>query len=86
MGDKGLTESNPVWRRTPFGLPVILEVKFTDHRPQWLNHLLQRFQLDKISIAKYAESVDHLGELGERRALEVNIQMANEWARRPKRV
>ncbi len=70
---------------TPFDSPVLLEVEFTDHRPQWLNQMLQRSQLDKVSVAKYAESVDHLGRIGEKLALESRIRMSKEWAQRPKR-
>ncbi len=64
LSDAGLTESRPEWFATPVGAPVILEVKFTDLRPRWLDQMLQLFQLDKVSVAKYAESIEQVRRSG----------------------
>lgn len=37
---------------------VILEIKFTDAFPSWVQELIRRFQLDRRSIAKYLMSMD----------------------------
>lgn len=40
-----------------FGNQVILEIKFTDRYPIWLNELIQRFHLRQTSAAKYVDSI-----------------------------
>lgn len=64
LSDRGLIETRPDWQATPLRGQVILEVKFTDLRPHWLSAMLQRFELDKISVAKYAESVECVQQTG----------------------
>jgi len=64
MSSLELGESLPNWIRTPVD-GVILEVKFTERRPMWLQELVRQFQLDKESIPKYVMSVDHTRETGE---------------------
>ena len=80
LSDRGLSESHPDWVVTPLSPKVILEVKFTDLRPHWLNLMLHMFQLDKISVAKYAESIEHIEACGGRRALEASMSLA-QWHR-----
>jgi SPX domain protein involved in polyphosphate accumulation len=53
------TISRPV--RVFRGLAV-LELKFTTRYPNWLNELVQRFDLMQFSSAKYVEGVELLGE------------------------
>ena len=57
-GASALEPGGLAWRPTRFRQPVILEVKYTEHRPPWLVGLLRDFQLDKRSVAKYAVSVE----------------------------
>ncbi|MFT4538164.1 MAG: hypothetical protein ACI841_001645 [Planctomycetota bacterium] len=64
ISSKGLFESRPDWRRTPLDGEVILEVKFTDHKPHWVDQMLRRYQLVKLSVAKYAESIDEIKRTG----------------------
>lgn len=33
--------------------PTILEIKFTDSYPSWVRRMIQRFQLKRVSLAKY---------------------------------
>lgn len=40
---------------------VILELKFSDYFPEWLQLLVRRFNLTQIGAAKYAEGVTLLG-------------------------
>lgn len=40
------------WRRV-HEMPVLLEVKFTDSYPYWVRQMVDRFELGRISLAKY---------------------------------
>lgn len=51
------------WFTAP-NVPVILEIKFTDTFPIWVNHLVQYFHLPRTSFAKYIVCVDTLSEVG----------------------
>ncbi len=42
----------PHWRRID-DVPVILEVKFTNHFPDWIRRAIMRFELMQVSYAKY---------------------------------
>ncbi len=33
--------------------PIVLEIKFTDSYPLWVRRMIQRFQLTRVSLAKY---------------------------------
>lgn len=33
--------------------PIVLEIKFTDAYPLWVRRMIQRFQLQRVSLAKY---------------------------------
>ena len=47
------------WRRNPFTEgSVILEIKFTNHYPLWLSHMVKLFDLRQRSISKYASSIE----------------------------
>ncbi len=37
---------------------VILELKFTDRFPTWMNQLVTHFDLERISVPKYVECID----------------------------
>ena len=37
--------------------PIILEIKFTDSYPSWVQRMIRRFQLRRISLAKYVVCV-----------------------------
>lgn len=55
------------WVTTPIG-GQILEVKFTDLFPSWVQGLVEEFDLERDSIAKYCISVEHAlrtGALGQ---------------------
>lgn len=43
-----------------FGNMVILELKFTNRFPDWLNELTQRFHLRQESASKYVDSIERL--------------------------
>lgn len=43
-----------------FGNTVILEIKFTNRFPDWLNELTQRFHLRRESASKYVDSIECL--------------------------
>lgn len=60
----GLRDECPAWESTPLD-GVILEIKFTEMRPLWLNQMIAHFQLNKQSIAKYVMSVDSARDTGE---------------------
>jgi SPX domain protein involved in polyphosphate accumulation len=60
----GLRDACPAWQTTPLD-GIVLEIKFTQLRPLWLNHMIAHFQLDKQSIAKYVMSVDRARDSGE---------------------
>jgi hypothetical protein len=46
------------WQRNPFTMGgVILEIKFTDHYPEWLSNMVKYFDLRQRSISKYASSI-----------------------------
>lgn len=51
--------SNPVF---PFGRQNVLELKFTDRFPDWLNSLVQHFNLLQTGAPKYCGSVAEAGE------------------------
>ncbi len=38
-------------------MPIILEIKFTDAYPAWVQRMIQRFQLSRVSLAKYVVCV-----------------------------
>lgn len=44
------------WQRHPLN-GVILEIKFTDYYPAWLNRMVKSFDLHQRSLSKYARSV-----------------------------
>lgn len=46
----------------PFGRQVILELKFTSFFPLWFRDLVERFDLQRASAAKYCDSIDLIGE------------------------
>lgn len=52
-------EYGPRWMEL-HGLPVILEIKFTNTFPFWVAKLIQRFNLTRDSFAKYVACLDHL--------------------------
>jgi hypothetical protein len=46
------------WQPNPFTRGgVVLEIKFTDRYPMWLNELVKCFNLKQRSISKYASSI-----------------------------
>lgn len=47
---------------------VILEIKFTEHYPAWLNRLVQMFNLDRSSMSKYVTSVKQSKQIGFQKA------------------
>jgi hypothetical protein len=51
--------TNPV---RPFGNEVILELKFTNRFPNWMRDMVERFELNRGSAAKYCECVETIGE------------------------
>lgn len=53
-------KDNKTGEFTVFGDTVILELKFTDTFPNWLQELTQLFHLRQESAAKYVDSVEEL--------------------------
>lgn len=51
------------WRRAE-GAVTVLEVKFTDAFPYWIRQMITRFELERISLAKYVVCVKALGHDG----------------------
>lgn len=45
-------------------IPIVLEIKFTDTYPLWVRRMIQRFQLDRISLAKYVMCVQAMQREG----------------------
>ena len=59
--DAELSMTDGHWERAqPDG--VILEVKFTERFPSWIDHMFKALELQKCSVAKYVLSVDHSRE------------------------
>lgn len=58
-----ISHNGPGWQVTPVD-GVILELKFTDQFPSWVRELIDRFQLQRRSIAKYVMSVDEASSGG----------------------
>ena len=61
--------SPDIWKFGPHwtelhGLPVILEIKFTNTFPFWVSKLIQRFNLSRDSFAKYVACLDYLKRNG----------------------
>lgn len=56
---EGIWSAQTFWRTLP-QVPVVLELKFTDHYPGWVQQLIQRFGLERTSMAKYVECVKSL--------------------------
>jgi SPX domain protein involved in polyphosphate accumulation len=52
--------SKPENSLSTFGDTVVLELKFTDRFPQWLQELTQLFHLRQESAAKYVDSIEKL--------------------------
>jgi len=50
--------ANQDWKITPCE-QTILELKFTDSCPHWVEQLIQRFRLDRCSVAKYILCLDN---------------------------
>jgi SPX domain protein involved in polyphosphate accumulation len=60
-----LEYSDDIWDARSFWhilpqVPVVLEVKFTDHYPHWVQKMIQRFGLQRTSMAKYVQCVKTL--------------------------
>jgi VTC domain len=78
ISDFSLKESRPAWRSTPI-VGRILEIKFTERRPAWLEQLISRFQLDKESVAKYVRSIEYLEETGQLPTLFSKLSTSTAW-------
>lgn len=62
---RGLTTDLPAARHQDPG--VILEMKYVDRLPQWMQAVILRFGLQRQSVPKYGWSVESLGEVVVRR-------------------
>ena len=51
------------WRTLP-QVPVVLEVKFTDRYPDWVQNMIRRLALGRTSMAKYVQCVKTLESEG----------------------
>jgi SPX domain protein involved in polyphosphate accumulation len=54
--EPNLSHEGEGWRATPVNGTVI-EIKFTDRFPSWVRNLVQVFELQKLSVAKYCLSM-----------------------------
>jgi hypothetical protein len=61
--DADFSLDGPEWHPTPVA-GTILEIKFTERHPSWIQELIRAFQLQRQSVAKYVLSVDRALELG----------------------
>lgn len=57
---QGLTTD--LLRVTPGDRGVILEMKYVDRFPHWMQQLIHQFQLERQSVPKYGWSVESIGE------------------------
>lgn len=55
--------ASPFWFETP-GWPMVLEVKFTDAFPAWVEDMIHRLGMMRDSFAKYVVCVDGLHRAG----------------------
>jgi hypothetical protein len=62
------------WISTPLG-GVILEIKFTDNFPHWVNGLVQALGLKQQPVPKYVWSVDHMLTEGRETSLSIAGQV-----------
>ena len=61
--DPDAWEESPYWFEPP-GSPMVLEVKFTDTFPGWVEDLVRRLDLIRDSFSKYVVCVDALAAEG----------------------
>ena len=61
----------------PFGKDVILELKFTNHFPNWFRELVHVFGCMQCGAAKYVEGAEDLG------FIKINTHEPPEWAAPP---
>jgi len=54
---------DPRWR-TLDHVPAVLEVKFTDNFPYWVRQMIDRFELIRVSLAKYVVCVQAMSREG----------------------
>lgn len=53
----------PIWQDVR-SFEVLMEIKFNDAMPLWVQELIQRFELTRVSSAKYNACVNTLRQLG----------------------
>lgn len=53
-------QSSPV---SVFGKKVVLELKFTDRFPDWMQEMVERFNLIACSAAKYVDGIDEMDRI-----------------------
>ncbi|MEJ5259828.1 MAG: polyphosphate polymerase domain-containing protein [Anaerohalosphaeraceae bacterium] len=56
-----VTLNGPGWQTVPVPF-VVLEIKFTDHYPAWLETMIRLFELNLSSMSKYVSSVSCFSE------------------------
>jgi len=78
VSDYDLTESRPNWHPTPVS-GVILEIKFTERKPLWVDELVHVFELYKQSVAKYVRSIDSVADRVAMHALQAKLSMSAPW-------
>ena len=61
--DDLLAGGETYWR-TLDDVPAVLEVKFTDNFPYWVRRMVDRFELDRVSLAKYVVCVQAMSREG----------------------
>lgn len=78
VSEYDLAESRPNWKPTPIE-GVIMEIKFTERKPMWLDELVHVFELHKQSVAKYVRSVDCVADRGALHALRAKLSTSSAW-------
>lgn len=78
VSDFDLAESRPNWKPTPVE-GVIVEIKFTERKPLWLDELVHVFELHKQSVAKYVRSIDSVADRGAMHALQAKLSTSTAW-------
>jgi SPX domain protein involved in polyphosphate accumulation len=78
VSDFDLAESRPNWKPTPME-GVIVEIKFTERKPLWLDELVHVFELNKQSVAKYVRSIDCVADRGAMPALQAKLSTSSAW-------
>ena len=78
---------SPTWRSTPWvatpmgGGGIVMEMKFTDRLPGWMQDVVRIFDLDRCSMAKYIKCMNRLEPRRPETAERKPLVLVAEWVR-----